>query len=94
MLLNVIEKVSNKEEVIGVFANLEDYLLNFNIAKEIFDSTLVKTIQDKALLIKYYDSSLKKANTLVTDDEFVGITYDNLEIIDNIINENKLVKMM
>ena len=92
MLLNVIEKVSNKEDVISVFSNLEDYLLNFNIAKEIFDSTLVKTIHDKALLIKYYDSSLKKANTLVTDDEYVGITYDNLEIIDNIINENKLVK--
>ena len=36
MLLNVIEKVSNEEDVISVFANLEDYLLNFNIAKEIF----------------------------------------------------------
>lgn len=93
MVLDIIRPVENKEDVISIFTNLEDYLLSFNIAKELFDSTLVKTKHDKALLIKYYDDSLKRANTLVTDDEFVGITYNNLEVMDNIIKENKLVKM-
>lgn len=34
----------------------------------------------------------KRADRLVTEDEFVGITFDNLDIIKSLLQENKLTK--
>ncbi len=92
MVLTKNKIISSNDTFVSLFTNLEEYLINFNIAKELFDRSIVKTDQDKALLIRYYDNSLERANRLVIDDEYVGITYDNLDIINSIINENKLVK--
>lgn len=70
---------------------LLEYLANFDIARELFDVSMVKNVHDKVVMKKYYDSKLKHANVLVTDDEFVGITYNNLETISDLLEENKLV---
>ena len=73
---------------------LLEYLANFDIARELFDVSMVKNNSDRVVMRKYYDSKLKHANVLVTDDEFVGITYKNLETINDLLEENKLVIKM
>ena len=70
---------------------LLEYLANFDIARELFDASLVKNNIDKMVMKRYYDSKLKRANVLVIEDEFVGITYKNLETISDLLDENKLV---
>ena len=70
---------------------LLEYLANFDIARELFDASLVKNNIDKIVMKRYYDSKLKRANVLVIEDEFVGITYKNLETISDLLDENKLI---
>ena len=71
---------------------LESYLRNYDIARELFDVSKVKSECDKKVIKRYYDSVRQHADVLVTDDEFVGSTYKNLDIISELFEENKLVK--
>ena len=70
---------------------LLEYLANFDIAREMFDENMVKNSSDRVVMKRYYDSKLKRANVLVIEDEFVGITYKNLETISDLLDENKLI---
>ena len=72
---------------------LLDYLKNFDIARDLFDKSVVKSNNDRALIKRYYDSKRENADRLVIEDEFVGITYKNLDTIDNLLEESKLVKI-
>lgn len=72
---------------------LLDYLKNFDIARDLFDKSVVKSNNDRALIKRYYDSKRENADRLVMEDEFVGITYKNLDTIDNLLEESKLVKI-
>lgn len=69
--------------------SLDAYLNNYVISKEIFDYGDPLDDLKRRQLLRYYDDSKEKADRLVTEDEFVGITYDNLDII-----KNKLIKKM
>lgn len=87
----VVSLTENKNNIIKLHdSKLEKYLSKFDIANHDFSFDSVDTKTDAYTLRKYYDANLKRANTLVTDDEFVGKTFDNLDIIGNLI-ENKLV---
>ena len=86
--------VAVKEEMPVIQINnsmLLEYLANFDIAREMFDGSIVKNSSDRVVMKRYYDSKLKRANVLVIEDEFVGITYKNLETISDLLKENKLV---
>ena len=70
--------------------NVNSYLKNFDITKDDFNSLF---INNKDELARYYDEAYNRAVTKVMDDEYVGITFDNLEkintaqkIIENIKN--------
>lgn len=67
--------------------SLSIYLANYIISKEVFNYTNNLNDYEKNMLFKYYVDSKKRANKLVTEDEFVGITYDNLEIINRLIKK-------
>lgn len=69
--------------------SLDAYLNNYVISKEVFSYDGPLDDSKRKLLLRYYDDSKEKADRLVTEDEFVGITYDNLDII-----KNKLIKKM
>lgn len=69
--------------------SLEGYLASYVISKEIFNYSNDLSDYERRLLLRYYDDSKQRADRLVTDDEFVGITYDNLDIINS-----KLIKKM
>ncbi len=73
--------------------SLLDYLKNFDIARDLFDKTVVRSNNDRAIIERYCDSKREHANLLVMEDEFVGITYKNLDTIDNLLEESKLVKI-
>lgn len=51
----------------------------------------VKTIRvtDVSALEQFYISSKERADDLTLDDEFVGLTYSNLEFLKNFINIDK-----
>lgn len=84
----------NEAKVVKLYSSLlEGYLLNYDIAKDLFNPSMVNSEYDKVVLKKFHDDALEKANVLVLEDEVVGITYDNLDIISNVL-ENKLVKKM
>ncbi len=65
---------------------LLNYLTNFIISKEIFDINIKPRNID--ILKRYYDAAYKKAAILVMDDEYVGITFDNLEKINTLIKKS------
>lgn len=67
---------------------LLNYLKNFIISKEIFNIDI--KYEDLDILKKYYDNTYEKVSVLVMDDEYVGITFDNLDKINTLIK--KLVK--
>ena len=67
--------------------SLENYLLNFDISHDVFDETVINTDGDKFRVRKYYDSTLEKAERLVLDSEFVGITFANLSKIYKILKK-------
>lgn len=84
----------NEAKVVKLYSSLlEGYLLNYDIAKDLFNPSMINSEYDKVVLKKFHDDALEKANVLVLEDEVVGITYDNLDIISNVL-ENKLVKKM
>lgn len=79
--------LDNTNNIIKLHENeLEKYLVSFDIAHDTFESSLNISNHDRITLKRYYDANLQKANALVIDGEFVGKSYDNLDII-----ENKLV---
>ena len=65
---------------------LLNYLKNFIISKEIFNINIKPCNID--ILKRYYDDSYKKASILVMDDEYVVITFDNLEKINTLIKKS------
>lgn len=67
--------------------SLEGYLTDYVISKEVFNYGKDLSDYERTLLSRYYDDSKQRADRLVTDDEFVGITYDKLDIINS-----KLIK--
>lgn len=77
-------------------------LKNFDIAKQVFPAEAIESVSDPVLKIlllhelsDYYKESKEKADRLTLEDEYVGITYDNLNTIKNVlvknINKNKHV---
>lgn len=71
---------------------LLDYLKNFIISKEIFSINIKPNNID--VLKRYYDDNYKKASILVMDDEYVGITFDNLDRINEFLNEDGKIKTL
>lgn len=67
---------------------LEEYLKKFDIAHNSFNYNLLVSDSDIELLKKYYKDSYDHASILVTDDEFVGKTFDNLDKVYQIINKH------
>ena len=65
---------------------LLNYLKNFIISKEIFNIDI--KYEDLDILKKYYDNTYEKVSVLVMDDEYVGITFDNLDRINEFLNED------
>ena len=65
---------------------LLNYLKNFIISKETFNINIKPCNID--ILKRYYDDKYKKASILVMDDEYVGITFDNLEKINTLIKKS------
>ncbi len=64
--------------------NVSSYLSEFNIAKDDFNPLF---ITNKEELRRYYDEEYNHAVTLVIDDEYVGKTFDNLDIIKEVLEE-------
>lgn len=74
---------------------LEKYLEKYDISTQLFEKSLVNTEEDKRILKRYYDSAYEHAKTLVVDDELVGISFDNLDIMNSILDsENKKSKLV
>ena len=71
---------------------LLNYLKNFIISKEIFNINIKHNNID--ILKRYYDAAYKKAAILVMDDEYVGITFDNLDRINEFLNEDGKIKTL
>ena len=63
----------------------KNYLKNFIISKEIFNIDI--KYEDLDILKKYYDNTYEKVSVLVMDDEYVGITFDNLDKINTLIKK-------
>lgn len=86
------KRATTKESEVHLFLlknSLESYLNDYVISKEIFNYGKDLNDYERTLLSKYYVDSKENADRLVTEDESVGITYDNLDIINS-----KLVKKM
>ncbi len=82
--------VNTKKSNIYVLTNvndLESYLTNYIISKETFGYNKDLNAFEKNLLLNYHDEAKERADRLVTDDEFVGMTYDNLDIISKLIKK-------
>lgn len=93
-MLALKERPKSQLRLVNINDNeLLNYLKNFDIARDLFDKSVVKSNNDRALIKRYYDSKRENADRLVIEDEFVGITYKNLDTIDNLLEENKLVKI-
>lgn len=65
---------------------LLNYLKKFIISKEIFNINIKPRNID--ILKRCYDDNYKKASILVMEDEYVGITFDNLEKINTLIKKS------
>ena len=65
---------------------LLNYLKKFIISKEIFNINIKPCNID--ILKRYYDDNYKKASILVMEDEYVGITFDNLDKINTLIKKS------
>ena len=71
--------------------NVNSYLKNFDITKDDFNSLF---INNKDELTRYYDESYNREVTKVMDDEYVGITFDNLDRINEFLNEDGKIKTL
>lgn len=95
MAVSARKMMSNEAKIIKLYeSSLEEYLKSYIISREVFDVTKVKSEYDNMLLKRFYDEAKENADRLVIEDELVGITYDNLDIIEQTLNKNKLVKKM
>ena len=95
MAVSARKMMSNEAKIIKLYeSSLEEYLKSYIISREVFDVTKVKSEYDNMLLKRFYDETKENADRLVIEDELVGITYDNLDIIEQTLNKNKLVKKM
>ena len=65
---------------------ISTYLNNFDIAKDVFNPLFVN---NKDELTRYYEEQYNRAVTKVMDDEYVGITFDNLDMIKDFLEEQK-----
>lgn len=74
----------SKEELIS-------YLKSFVISKDVFSANI--NSNDANILKKYYDSAYNKASRLVTEDEYVGRTFDNLAEINSVLIKSKSLSM-
>ena len=63
---------------------INTYLSNFDIAKDVFNPLFITDIE---ALREYYEDQYNRALTKVTDDEYVGITFDNLDKIKEFLEE-------
>ena len=70
---------------------INTYLNSFDITKDDFNPLF---ITDKKELRSYYDDQYNRALTKVTDDEYVGITFDNLDTIKEVLEENEKAKSL
>ena len=64
---------------------LLNYLTNFIISEDVFNINI--KCENIDMLKRYYDSAYKTASVLVIEDEYVGITFDNLEKINTLIKK-------
>lgn len=70
---------------------LISYLKNFDISKDVFCANI--NSNNAHVLKRYYDSAYKKAAMLVTDDEYVGRSFDNLAEINNVLIKSKSLRV-
>lgn len=61
------------------------YLKRYVISEQIFDAKVNEN--NVETLREYYNDSYAKAVRLVTDDEYVGITFNNLDKIKSLIKD-------
>ena len=79
MAVSARKMMSNEAKIVKLYeSSLEEYLKSYIISSEVFDVTKVKSEYDNMLLKRFYDEAKENADRLVIEDEFVGITYDNL----------------
>ena len=77
----------NMSEVIKFPTNkLEEYLKDYDIARESFGYQGELNLINRQILNKYCDDKQKYAERLVADDELVGYTFDNLDKIRKVLN--------
>lgn len=83
-----VKKMMNDEKVVKLYDSLlEKYLLNFDITQDTFNPNVVRSDIDKVVLERYYDSALENARRLVIEDELVGITFDNLDVMVKVLKQ-------
>ena len=70
---------------------INTYLNNFDIAKDVFNPLFITDIE---ALRKYCEYQYNRAVTKVMDDEYVGITFDNLDTIKEVLEENEKAKSL
>lgn len=77
--------------LVGYFITHKDgvskYLEKFNIAKDEFNFSIAS--HDIYSLERYCDEAYSKASKLVVEDECVGRTFDNIDLINEEINRAK-----
>lgn len=61
------------------------YLKRYVISEQVFDAKISEN--NVETLREYYNDSYAKAVRLVTDDEYVGITFNNLDKIKSLIKD-------
>lgn len=61
------------------------YLKRYVISEQVFDAKISEN--NVETLREYYNDSYAKAARLVTDDEYVGITFNNLDKIKSLIKD-------
>lgn len=64
-------------------------IINGNIAKDNYSIYVDSCVVDFSRLRKYYEKQSERADALVRDGEFVGKTYDNLEIIKKMLKKQR-----
>lgn len=83
-----VKKMMNDEKVVKLYDSLlEKYLLNFDITQDTFNPNVIRSDIDKVVLERYYDSALENARRLVIEDELVGITFDNLDVMVKVLKQ-------
>lgn len=77
-----IKEENTKSKVLDFSGvNLIMYLRAFDIKKDTFDSRKRYTDFESQILENYYDEKSQTADRLVIEGEYVGRTYDNLDVI-------------